>query len=63
MRHTQPLNAEEQRVDAAMRNQHRTHAECDEALQWYRLSCAAASRALATERLEKVADLLTGMQA
>lgn len=57
MRHTQPLTADEQRVDSAMRKQHRTHAAQDEALILFRL--ARRDRLdVRSERLERVADLL-----
>jgi hypothetical protein len=38
MRHTQPLTAEEQRIDLAMRKEHRSHAQQDAALSSYRLA-------------------------
>lgn len=59
MRHTQPLTAEEQRVDTAMRTQGRTHAEQDAALTMYRMA-QRAEQGVRAERLERVADLLTG---
>lgn len=61
MRRTQPLTADEQRVDFAMRNQHRTHAEQDLALTMYRMA-QRAQQGVREERLERVATLLTGVQ-
>ena len=60
MRRTQPLSSEEQRVDSAMRNQHRSDAERDAALTLYRMA-QRASAGVRSERLERVADLLTGI--
>ena len=61
MRHTQPMNAEEQRVDSVMREQHRSHAEQDAALTLYRMA-QRAERGVRSERLDRVASLLTGVQ-
>lgn len=61
MRHTQPLTAEENAIDAAMRQQHRSHAEQDKALSQYRLAIRA--KADRPEQLERVADLLLGRSA
>jgi len=56
MRTTQPLNTDEQRIDSAMRLQHRNHAQVDEALTLFRVArlkaCAGAAM------LERCADLL-----
>ena len=58
MRHTQPLTAEEDRVDRAMRSQHRSHAEQDRALTEFRLARLRSSDR--SDRLTRVADLLLG---
>lgn len=60
MRHTQPLTADEQRIDSAMRAQHRTHQEQDAALTMYRMA-RRAEQGVRSERFERVADLLTGV--
>lgn len=60
MRHTQPLTAEEQRIDQAMRKEHRSHAQQDAALSAYRLAHRFADQ---RERmLERTADLMLGVQ-
>lgn len=61
MRHTQPLTADEDRIDSALRKQHRTHAEQDEALTRYRL--ALVMRRDVSRNCERVADLLLGQGA
>lgn len=61
MRHTQPLTLEEERIDLAMRKQHRTHQEQDLALTMYRIA-QRAQRAVRAQSLEDVATLLTGVQ-
>lgn len=58
MRHTQPLTAEEQRVDAAMRGMHRSDAQRDMALTCYRL--AQRSTRDRVRLLERTADLILG---
>lgn len=58
MRHTQPLTADEQRVDEVMRKQHRSHAEQDAALSCYRLAQRQPSNRSAL--LERTADFLLG---
>lgn len=62
MRYTQPLTADEQSVDAAMRQQHRSECEQDRALTLYRMARRASTKEAATERLDRVAELLTGVQ-
>jgi hypothetical protein len=58
MRHTHPLSADEQRIDAAMAHEHRSHAERDQALTTYRYALLhAPSR---DQQLERVADLMLG---
>jgi hypothetical protein len=60
MRHTQPLTAEEQRIDQAMRKEHRSHAQQDAALSAYRLAhCFTDQR---ERMLERTADLMLGVQ-
>jgi hypothetical protein len=59
MRYTQPLTAQEEQVDFAMRSQGRTHAEMDRALTEFRLAQLRAKER--SERLVKVADLLLGV--
>lgn len=59
MRHTQPMTAEESRVDLVMRKQHRTHAEQDAALTLFRLAHLSCLD-VRSERLESVANLLLG---
>lgn len=61
MRHTQPLTLEEERIDVAMRKQHRTHLDQDLALTMYRMA-QRAQQAVRAERLEDVATLLTGVR-
>jgi hypothetical protein len=61
MRRTQPLTADEQRIDSAMRSQRRTHEEQDAALTMYRMA-QRAEQGVRCERLERVGDLLTGVQ-
>jgi len=52
------MTADEQRIDAAMRDQHRSHAQRDLALMSYRY---ALLHAPSREReLERVADILLG---
>jgi hypothetical protein len=58
MRHTQPLTADEQRIDAALAKGHRSHAECDKALTAYRY--ALRTPAHRARELERVADMLLG---
>jgi hypothetical protein len=58
MRHTQPLTADEERIDAALRKQHRTHAQQDEALTRYRLAVVLDRDP--TANLGRVADLILG---
>ncbi|MET4567810.1 hypothetical protein [Rhodanobacter soli] len=61
MRHTQPMTAEEQRIDQAMRKEHRSHAQQDAALSAFRLAqLVAAQRA---PMLERAADLMLGARA
>lgn len=58
MRHTSPLSAEEQRIDAALAQCHRSHAERDQALTVFRYAlCTSAHR---ERELERVADYLVG---
>jgi hypothetical protein len=58
MRHTQPLTADEQRIDAALVAGRRSHAERDRALTTYRYALrVSAHRA---RELERVADMLLG---
>ena len=59
MRHTQPLTAEEQRVDQAMRKQNRFHAQQDAALSCYRLAQRQPENRPAL--LERTADLMLGV--
>ena len=59
MRHTQPLTADEERIDSALRKQHRTHADQDRALTLYR----AALRFNDERSFERVADLMLGERA
>jgi hypothetical protein len=61
MRHTQPLTADEERIDSALRKQHRTHAQQDEALTRYRLA-VVLNRDHAFN-VERVADLMLGERA
>jgi len=58
MRHTQPMTADEQRIDAALAKLNRTHAERDLALTRFRF--ALLRRDVRPVELERVADLLTG---
>lgn len=58
MRHTQPLTAGENRIDQAMRRQHRTHAAQDEALTLYRLAVQTQSIVKRSAYLERCADRL-----
>jgi hypothetical protein len=58
VRYTQPLTADEERIDSALRLQHRSHADQDTALQLYRI--AQRSDAFRTHHLTRVADLLLG---
>jgi hypothetical protein len=55
------LTADEQKVDSALRIQHRTHADQDAALTLFRLAHRASSD-VRSERLERVADLLVGKE-
>jgi len=58
MRQTQPLSADENAIDLALRKQHRSHADQDRALSEYRLAVRSGrDRSL---RLERVANLLLG---
>jgi hypothetical protein len=58
VRHTQPLSAEEQRIDVALARCHRSHAERDQALTAFRYAfCTPAHR---ERELERVADYLVG---
>lgn len=57
MRHTQPLTADEQRIDDALRAQHRSHVDQDKALTLFRMARRGTQETRA-ERLERVADLL-----
>lgn len=56
MRHTQPLTADEQRIDLALSKQCRSHAERDLALTRFRMALRA--RHQRSHQLEQVADLL-----
>jgi hypothetical protein len=56
VRHTQPLTADEQRIDVVMRKAHRTHADQDAALSLFRL--AQLQRDKREVLLERTADLL-----
>jgi len=58
MRHTQPMTAEEQRIDQAMRKEHRSHAQQDAALSAFRLAQIQPSSRPAL--LERTEDLLLG---
>jgi hypothetical protein len=58
MRHTQPLTADEQRIDAALAAGRRSHAERDKALTAYRY--ALRTPAYRARELERVADILLG---
>lgn len=60
MRHAQPLNADEQRVDAAIRARGGSHGQQDEALLRYRIGKLAADRVTRYENLSRVADLMLG---
>ncbi|WP_266170765.1 hypothetical protein [Dyella subtropica] len=63
MRTTQPLNAEEQRIDTAMRERRRPQAECDAALIQFRLAELRPRKSIEhAEALERCADLLTGVR-
>lgn len=56
MRHTQPLTADEERVDVVLRKKHRSHADQDEALTRYRMAQrGGCDRAV---HVERVADLM-----
>jgi len=61
VRHTQPFTAEEQRIDQAMRKQHRSHAQQDAALSTFRL--AQLQRDKREALLERTADLLLNRSA
>lgn len=56
MRTTHPLNADEQRIDSAMRLQHRNYAQQDEALTLFRV--ARLKECVRSAMLERCADLL-----
>lgn len=58
MRHTQPLTTEENRVDIAMRKQHRSHAQQDAALSAFRLAHLRSDQR--ESMLERTADLMLG---
>lgn len=62
MRHTQPLTADEQRIDDALRSQHRSHADQDRALTLFRMA-HRGPRDARVLRLERVADLLVEKKA
>lgn len=60
MRHTQPLTAEEQCVDAAIRARGGSHAHQDEALTRYRLGRSSSNCVTRDVNLSRVADLMLG---
>lgn len=60
MRHTQPMTSEEQRIDQAMRKEHRSHAQQDAALSAFRLAQLRADQR--ESMLERTADLMLGVQ-
>lgn len=58
MRHTQPLTADEQRIDSVLRDRHRSHADQDKALTLFRLAQRESSDR--PKLLERTADILLG---
>lgn len=62
MRHTQPLTADEQRIDELLRSQHRSHVDQDKALTLFRMA-HRGTREVRAQRLERVADYLVEKQA
>ena len=56
------MTADESRIDAALRKQHRTHAEQDQALTMFRLAHRQPLD-VRSDRLERVADILVGERA
>lgn len=60
MRHTQPLTAEEQRIDSAIRARGGSHTHQDEALTRYRLGQRRSNDVTRHENLSRVADLMLG---
>lgn len=58
MRHTQPLTADEQRIDAALARGRRSLAERDKALTAFRYALFVPAHR--TRELERVADMLLG---
>jgi hypothetical protein len=56
VRHTQPLTADENRIDEVMRKQHRSHAQQDGALSAFRL--AQLKREQRELLLERTADFI-----
>jgi hypothetical protein len=60
MRHTQPLTADEERVDLVLRRQHRSHAVQDEALTRYRMAKRYTNGDVRSRHLERCADLMLG---
>lgn len=58
MRHTQPLTAEEQRLDAALRREGRTDRDADLAMTCYRVAQYSARDRDAMA--QRVADVLLG---
>jgi hypothetical protein len=54
MRLTQPLTADESRIDLALRKQYRKHADQDRALTLFRMARKTSDQSM----LERVADLL-----
>lgn len=58
MRQTQPMTAEENAIDLAMRKQNRTHVAQDRALNTYRLAVQTRTASSRSDLLERCADLL-----
>ncbi|WP_158543214.1 hypothetical protein [Dyella psychrodurans] len=52
------MTADEERIDVALRKQHRSHASQDEALTRFRMAQRFTN--MRTAQLERVADLLVG---
>lgn len=63
MRCTQPLNAQENAIDLAMRKQHRTHEAQDAALTVYRLAVQTQDVLRRAQLLEASADLILEVSA
>ncbi|GGY20825.1 hypothetical protein GCM10008098_11850 [Rhodanobacter panaciterrae] len=54
------MTAEEQRIDQAMRKEHRSHAQQDAALSAFRLAHLRSDKR--ESMLERTADLMLGVQ-